>query len=112
MLFFERGEYAPLCIDNGGKGEKFICGIIVVFPQINTIPYIMSPIKSLRNLLLLSGVLLLLQVKAFAGNGTTRQRNQNVDSIKIQLAMVLDPHNSGEIRYYSFGSNFPFDSFH
>ena len=102
MLFFERGEYAPLCIDNGGKGEKFICGIIVVFPQINTIPYIMSPMKSLRNLLLLSGVLLLLQVKVFAGNGTTRQRNQNVDSIKIQLAMVLDPHSSGEIRYYSF----------
>ena len=62
----------------------------------------MSPMKSLRNLLLLSGVLLLLQVKVFAGNGTTRQRNQNVDSIKIQLAMVLDPHNSGEIRYYSF----------
>ena len=61
----------------------------------------MRPVKSLRYALLLCAAFLLLQAKAFAGNGTTQEQKPQADSIKIKLAMVLDPHPSGEMRYYS-----------
>lgn len=61
----------------------------------------MNPMKSLHYPLILSIAFLLLQAKAFAVNGTTQEMKQQADSIKIKLAMVLDPHPSGEMRYYS-----------
>ena len=57
--------------------------------------------KLLRYALLLSAAFLFLQAKAFAGNGTILEKKPQADSIKIKLAMVLDPHPSGEMRYYS-----------
>ena len=62
---------------------------------------IMRPVKSLRYTLLLCAAFLLLQAKAFAGNSTTQEKQPQADSIKIELAMVLDPRPSGEMRYYS-----------
>ena len=61
----------------------------------------MRPVKSLRYALLLCAAFLLLQAKAFAGNGTTQEQKPQADSIKIKLAMVLDPYPNGEMRYYS-----------
>ena len=61
----------------------------------------MNPIKPLHYPLILSIAFLLLQAKAFAGNGTIQEKKPQADSIKIKLAMVLDPHPSGEMRYYS-----------
>ncbi len=61
----------------------------------------MNPMKPLHYPLILSIAFLLLQAKAFAGNGTTQEKQFQADSIKIKLAMVLDPSPSGEMRYYS-----------
>ena len=61
----------------------------------------MNPMKPLHYPLILSIAFLLLQAKAFAGNGTTQEKKPQADSIKIKLAMVLDPRPSGEMRYYS-----------
>ena len=61
----------------------------------------MNPIKPLHYPLILSIAFLLLQAKAFAVNGTIQEQKPQADSIKIKLAMVLDPHPSGEMRYYS-----------
>ena len=61
----------------------------------------MNPMKPLHYPLILSIAFLLLQAEAFAVNGTTQEKQPQADSIKIKLAMVLDPRPSGEMRYYS-----------
>ena len=61
----------------------------------------MNPMKPLHYPLILSIAFLFLQAKAFAVNGTIQEKKPQADSIKIKLAMVLDPYPNGEMRYYS-----------
>lgn len=50
---------------------------------------------------LMCAVLLLVQVKLYAGNDVPEKSKQQADSIKITLCRVTGIHDDGEIRYYS-----------